>query len=191
MSRKTPQSDRFQWVVDLRRLVTPPGGKRSCGTSNPDWPSATAGPARSWHCRGSSFGSPAWPASGPVSQLWTPCGRRLSRSIADASDCGHRGGTFHCNTGTCGRRRSSSAGAKCTAHKPHPDSVQTGSPSPAPPRRRAGRRSRKKSFVRSSRRRSNASAIRRSNRPNHPTFRTPPALEFLDDHTGTPIGFHG
>ena len=48
------------------------------------------------------------------------------------------------------------------------------SPRP-PPRRRAGRRRRKKSFARSFRRRSNASAIRRSNRPNHPTFKSPPA----------------
>ena len=38
-----------------------------------------------------------------------------------------------------------------------------------------GRRHRKKSFVRSSRRRSNTSAIRRSNRPNHPAFKSPPA----------------
>lgn len=175
MSCKTPQETRFQWVVDLRRLVTHRAGKRSCDGSNPDWPGATAGRARSWRVRGSSFGFPAWPASGPVWQLWTPCGRRLWRSIADASDCGHRGGTFHCNTGTCGRRRNSSAGAKCTAFKPQPDSVRTSSPSPAPPRRRTKRRRRKKSFVRSSRIRTNASVIRRSNRPNHPAFRTPPA----------------
>lgn len=165
----------FQRVVDLRRLVTQPGGKPSCGASIPDWPNATAGRARSWSCRGSSFGSPAWPANGPVWRFWTPCGKGLWRSIADACDCGHRGGTFHCNTGTCGQRRNSSADAKCNAHTPHPDPVRTSSPSPAPPRRRTGRRRRKKSFVRSSRRRSNASAIRRSNRPNHPTFKSPPA----------------
>jgi hypothetical protein len=46
---------------------------------------------------------------------------------------------------------------------------------PAPPRRRTGRRCRKKNFDRSSRRRSNASAIRRSHRPNHPAFKSPPA----------------
>ena len=99
---------------------------------HPDWPGATAERARSWRCRGSSFGSPAWPASGPAWQLWTPCGRGLWRSIADACDCGHRGGTFHCKTDTCGRRRNSSAGAKCTATVPLPDSAREESSPPHP-----------------------------------------------------------
>lgn len=46
---------------------------------------------------------------------------------------------------------------------------------PRPLRGRTGRRRRKKSFARSSRRRSNESAIRRSNRPFHPAFKSPPA----------------
>lgn len=151
----------------MRRLVTQPGGQRSCGASSPDWPVATAGPARNWRCRGSNPGSPAWPASGPALRLWTPFGRRLSRNTADAGGCGHRGGTGHCNTGTCGRRWNSSADAKCTASHALPATVWEEDPPPAPPRRRPGRRRRKKSFARSFRRRSNASAIRRSSRPFH------------------------
>ena len=175
MRCKTSQHARFQWVVDLRRLVTQAGGKSSCCVSNPDWPSAIGGPARNWHCRGSSPGSPAWPASGPALRLWMPCGRRLWRSIADACDCGHRGGTFHCNTSTWGRGRNSSAGAKCTASTPLPDSAREENSPPAPPRRRTGRRRRKKNFDRSSRRRSTqapsdvhiAQIIRLSNRRPH------------------------
>lgn len=176
MARKTSLRALFQWVVDLRRLVTQPSGKRSCGASSPDWPSATAGRDPNLRSRGSSLGSPAWLASGPASRLWTPCGRRLWRSSADACGCGHRSGNFHCNTGTCGRWKNSSAGAKCTVADPLPDSDRTRKSTPARPRRRARRRRRKKSLVRSSRRRSNASAIRRSNRPFHPAFKSPPAV---------------
>jgi hypothetical protein len=175
MACKTSLRACFQQVVNSRRLVTQPAGKRSCGASSPDWPSATAGHARNWRRRGSSFGSTAWLASGPVWRLWRPCGRRLWRSSAGADGCGHRSGTFHCNTGTCGWWGNSSAGAKCIAYAPPRDSVRGRKSSPGPPRRRAGRRRRKKSLVRSSRRRSTASAIRRSNRPFHPAFKSPPA----------------
>lgn len=106
----------MQRLADLRRLVTRPGGQRSCGASSPDWPAATAGPARSWRCRGSNPGSPAWPANGPALRLWTPCGRRLSRSTVGACGCGHRGGTCHCNTNTYGRRWNSLVDAKCTTN---------------------------------------------------------------------------
>ena len=116
------QGTRFQRVADSRRLVTPRAGKRPCGVSSRDWPRATGGRARSWRCRGSSCGFPFCSASGPGWRLWTPCDRRLWGSIADACGCGRRGGTFHCNTGTCGRRRNSSAGAEPATAIPVPGS---------------------------------------------------------------------
>ena len=163
-----------QRVVDLRCLVTQLGAKRSCGASSRDWPSATVGRDPNWPLHGSNFGSLAWLANGLASRFWTPCGRLLWRSIVDVGGCGHQRGIFHCNISTCGRRRNSSSGAKCTAANPSPDSVCKKS-SPAPPRRRARRRRRKKSLIRSSRRRFNASAIRRSNRPYYPVSKSPPA----------------
>ncbi len=140
MACKTAQGTHLQRVADLRRLVTQPGGQRSCGANSPDWPTATGGPARNWRRRGSNPGSPAWPASGPAWRLWTPCGRRLPRNTVGACGCGRRGGTCHCNTGTCGRRWNSSADAKCTASHALPATVSEENPPPRPPRRRRGRR---------------------------------------------------